>query len=322
MSRTITLTDSQKSLVNTLPQQYINLNLGDTCNVVLAYILSKAQDNIAMLTNGEIMENTGFGSNKTVTRAISKMITEGVFVRAMGKKGCPSIYRFDSTSNDSTSNVSTSNNSTSNNSTSNNSTSNNSTSNNSDTNFDSTSNDDNEYDDYDMYHDAPLNNAPQSDDDEYDDYDLYHPTETASHNSEIADDDDPEPTPVEPNYNVNPWDDEPYNKYLDAKEAWERRQKEKAQPKYNFSLWGKLLAIRDFDTNRIEGFYFYTYEGLERAEDFGKKYNSPILRKLPTHALMDQVVKGNGEFGVLSCYDMNFTFSECNEKPSWVTNRV
>ena len=92
--RTITLTDSQKSLVNTLPQQYINLNLGDTCNVVLAYIFSKAQDNIAMLTNGEIMENTGFGSNKTVTRAINKMITEGVFVRAMGKKGCPSIYRF------------------------------------------------------------------------------------------------------------------------------------------------------------------------------------------------------------------------------------
>ena len=94
MSRTITLTDYQKSLVNTLPSQYINLNLGDTCNVVLAYILSKAQDNIAMLTNGEIMENTGFGSNKTVTRAISKMITEGVFVRAMGKKGCPSRYKF------------------------------------------------------------------------------------------------------------------------------------------------------------------------------------------------------------------------------------
>ena len=169
-----------------------------------------------------------------------------------------------------------------------------------------------------MYHDAPIND----DDDEYDDYELYHPNETTSHNSEIADDDDPEPTPVEPNYNVNTWDDEPYNKYLDEKEAWERRQKEKAQPKYNFSLWGKLLAVRDFDTNRIEGFYFYTYEGLERAEDFGKAYHSPILRKLPTHALMDQCVKGNGEFGVLSCYDMNFTFSECNEKPSWVTNKV
>ena len=196
----------------------------------------------------------------------------------------------------------------------------------SDTNFDSTSNDDDEYDDYEMYHDAPqinapLNNAPQNDDDdEYDDYDLYHPNETTSSKSEY--DDDPEPTPVEPNYNVNPWDDEPYNKYLDEKEAWERRQKEKAQPKYNFSLWGKLLAVRDFDTNRIEGFYFYTYEGLERAEDFGKAYHSPILRKLPTHALMDQCVKGNGEFGVLSCYDMNFTFSECNEKPSWVTNKV
>lgn len=121
---------------------------------------------------------------------------------------------------------------------------------------------------------------------------------------------------------MNPWDDEPYNKYLDEKEAWERRQKEKAQPKYNFSLWGKLLAIRDFDTNRIEGFYFYTYEGLERAEDFGKKYHNPFLRKLPTHALMDQCVKGNGEFGVLSCYDNNFTFTERNEKPSWVTNKV
>ena len=160
------------------------------------------------------------------------------------------------------------------------------------------------------------------DDDEYDDYELYHPNETASPKSEITDDDDPEPTPVEPNYNVNPWDDEPYNRYLDEKEAWERRQKEKAQPKYNFSLWGKLLAVRDFDTNRIEGFYFYTYEGLERAEDFGKAYHSPILRKLPTHALMDQCVKGNGEFGVLSCYDNNFTFTERNEKPSWVTNKV
>ena len=175
-----------------------------------------------------------------------------------------------------------------------------------------------------MYHDAPqdapLTDAPQNDDDEYDDYELYHPNETTSPNSEYND--DPEPTPVEPNYDVNPWDDEPYMKYLDEKEAWERRQKEKAQPKYNFSLWGKLLAIRDFDTNRIEGFYFYTYEGLERAEDFGKAYHSPILRKLPTHALMDQCVKGNGEFGVLSCYDNNFTFSERNEKPSWVTNKV
>lgn len=67
---------------------------------------------------------------------------------------------------------------------------------------------------------------------------------------------------------------------------------------------------------------FYTYEGLERAEDFGKKYHTPILRKLPTHALMDQCVKGNGEFGVLSCYNDNFTFTERNEKPSWVTNKV
>ena len=168
-----------------------------------------------------------------------------------------------------------------------------------------------------LYTIAPLNNAPQITAPQ-----ITAPQITAPQITAPQSDDDPEPTPVEPNYNVNPWDDEPYNRYLDEKEAWERRQKEKAQPKYNFSLWGKLLAVRDFDTNRIEGFYFYTYEGLERAEDFGKAYHSPILRKLPTHALMDQCVKGNGEFGVLSCYNMNFTFSECNEKPSWVTNKV
>ena len=91
--RTITLTDSQKSLVNTLPQQYINLNLGDTCNVVLAYILSKAQDNIAMLTNGEIMENTGF-SKPTLTKVFKQITDNGIIERAVGKKGCPSIYRF------------------------------------------------------------------------------------------------------------------------------------------------------------------------------------------------------------------------------------
>ena len=312
--RNITLTDSQKSLVNTLPSQYINLNLGDTCNVVLAYILSKAQDNIAMLTNGEIMENTGF-SKPTLTKVFKQITDNGIIERAVGKKGCPSIYRFVSLPNDTLPNNKVNDNDT----LPNNKVNDNKVNlpNVSDTNFDSTLNDDDDYDDYDMYHDAPQND----DDDEYDDYELYHPNIT-SPKSDIADDDDPEPTPVEPNYNVNPWDDEPYNKYLDEKEAWERRQKEKAQPKYNFSLWGKLLAVRDFDTNRIEGFYFYTYEGLERAEDFGKAYHSPILRKLPTHALMDQCVKGNGEFGVLSCYDMNFTFSECNEKPSWVTNKV
>ena len=360
--RTITLTDSQKSLVNTLPSQYIDLDLGDTCNVVLAYILSKAQDNIAMLTHSEIMENTGF-SKPTLTKVFKQITDNGIVERVIGKKGCPSIYRFVSLPNDTlpnnkvnndtlpndtlpndkvnndtlpnnkvnndtlpnnkVNNDTLPNNTLPNDSTSNDSTSNDSTSN------DSTSNNkvnlpnDDDYDDYDMYHDAPqdepLTDEPQNDD-EYDDYELYHPNETTSPNSEY--DDDPEPTPVEPNYNVNPWDDEPYNKYLDEKEAWERRQKEKAQPKYNFSLWGKLLAIRDFDTNRIEGFYFYTYEGLERAEDFGKAYHSPILRKLPTHALMDQCVKGNGEFGVLSCYDNNFTFSERNEKPSWVTNKV
>ena len=281
--RNNTLTDSQKSLVNTLPSQYINLNLGDTCNVVLAYILSKAQDNIAMLTNGEIMENTGF-SKPTLTKVFKQITDNGIIERAVGKKGCPSIYRFVSLPNVSLPNNKVNDNKVNNNKVNNVSLPNNKVNNNtlpnvslpnvSDTNFDSTSND------------------------------------------------DPEPTPVEPNYNVNPWDDEPYNRYLDEKEAWERRQKEKAQPKYNFSLWGKLLAIRDFDTNRIEGFYFYTYEGLERAEDFGKAYHSPILRKLPTHALMDQCVKGNGEFGVLSCYDNNFTFSECNEKPSWVTNKI
>ena len=91
--RTITLTDSQKSLVNTLPQQYINLNLGDTCNVVLAYILSKAQDNIAMLTNGEIMENTGF-SKPTLTKVFKQITDNGIIERVVGKKGCPSIYRF------------------------------------------------------------------------------------------------------------------------------------------------------------------------------------------------------------------------------------
>ena len=321
MSRTITLTDSQKSLVNTLPSQYINLNLGDACNVVLAYILSKAQDNIAMLTNGEIMENTGF-SKPTLTKVFKQITDNGIIERVVGKKGVPSIYRFVSLPNDKVNNdkvnnnkvnndtlpnntvnlpnVSLPNNKVNDNKVNDNTLPNVSLPNLSDTNFDSTSNDD----------------------DEYDDYDLYHPTEATSHNSEITDDDDPEPTPVEPNYNVNHWDDEPYNRYLDQKEAWERRQKEKAQPKYNFSLWGKLLAVRDFDTNRIEGYYFYTYEGLERAEDFGKAYHSPILRKLPTHALMDQCVRGNGEFGVLSCYDMNFTFSECNEKPSWVTNKV
>ena len=317
--RTITLTDSQKSLVNTLPQQYINLNLGDTCNVVLAYILSKAQDNIAMLTNGEIMDGTGF-SKPTLTKVFKQITDNGIIERVVGKKGVPSIYRFVSLPNVSLPNNTVNNNTVNNNTVNNNTVNNNKVSllNVSDTNFDSTSNDDDEYDDYDMYHDAPQND----DDDEYDDYELYHPNETTSPKSEIADDDDPEPTPVEPNYNVNPWDDVPYNKYLDEKEAWERRQKEKAQPKYNFSLWGKLLAVRDFDTNRIEGFYFYTYEGLERAEDFGKAYHSPILRKLPTHALIDQFVKGNGEFGVLSCYDMNFTFTERNEKPSWVTNKI
>ena len=305
--RTITLTDEQKSLVNTLPSQYINLNLGDTCNVVLAYILSKAQDNIAMLTNSDFIKGTGFGSKNTITKSLDKMISNGILVRTIGKKGCPSLYKLISDTNNSDINVSDTNVS---------------DTNNSDTNFDSTLNDDDEYDDYDMYHDEPQND----DDDEYDDYELYHPNEKMSHNTEMSHndeyDDDPEPTPVEPNYNVNPWDDEPYMRYLDEKEAWERRQKEKAQPKYNFSLWGKLLAVRDFDTNRIEGFYFYTYEGLERAEDFGKAYQSPSLRKLPTHALMDQFVNGNGECGVLSCYDNNFTFSECNEKPSWITNKV
>ena len=271
-----------------------------------------------MLTNGEIMENTGF-SKPTLTKVFKQITDNGIVERVIGKKGCPSIYRFVSLPNDTLPNNKVNNDTLPNDSTSNDSTSNNKV---------NLPNDD-DYDDYDMYHDAPQDapqtdapqtDAPQNDDDEYDDYELYHPNETTSPNSEY--DDDPEPTPVEPNYNVNPWDDEPYNKYLDEKEAWERRQKEKAQPKYNFSLWGKLLAIRDFDTNRIEGFYFYTYEGLERAEDFGKAYHSPILRKLPTHALMDQCVKGNGEFGVLSCYDNNFTFSERNEKPSWVTNKV
>lgn len=92
--RNITLTDSQKSLVNTLPSQYINLNLGDTCNVVLAYILSKAQDNIAMLTNGDFINGTGFGSKNTITKSLDKMISNGILVRTIGKKGCPSIYRF------------------------------------------------------------------------------------------------------------------------------------------------------------------------------------------------------------------------------------
>ena len=322
--RTITLTDSQKSLVNTLPSQYIDLDLGDTCNVVLAYILSKAQDNIAMLTHSEIMENTGF-SKPTLTKVFKQITDNGIVERVIGKKGCPSIYRFVSLPNDTLPNNKVNNDTLPIDTLPNNKVNNDTLPNNK-VNNDSTSNNkvnlpnDDDYDDYDMYHDAPLTDEPQNDDDEYDDYELYHPNETTSPNSEY--DDDPEPTPVEPNYNVNPWDDEPYNKYLDEKEAWERRQKEKAQPKYNFSLWGKLLAIRDFDTNRIEGFYFYTYEGLERAEDFGKAYHSPILRKLPTHALMDQCVKGNGEFGVLSCYDNNFTFSERNEKPSWVTNKV
>ena len=94
MSRTITLTDSQKSLVNTLPQQYINLNLGDTCNVVLAYILSKAQDNIAMLTNGDFINGTGFGSKNTITKSLDKLISNGILVRTIGKKGCPSRYKF------------------------------------------------------------------------------------------------------------------------------------------------------------------------------------------------------------------------------------
>ena len=92
--RTITLTDSQKSLVNTLPSQYVNLNLGDTCNVVLAYILSKAQDNIAMLTNGDFIKGTGFGSKNTITKSLDKMISNGILVRTIGKKGVPSIYRF------------------------------------------------------------------------------------------------------------------------------------------------------------------------------------------------------------------------------------
>ena len=88
MSRTITLTDSQKALVNTLPSQYINLNLGDTCNVVLAYILSKAEDNIAMLTNGEIMENTGF-SKPTLTKVFKQITDNGIVERVIGKKGVP-----------------------------------------------------------------------------------------------------------------------------------------------------------------------------------------------------------------------------------------
>ena len=268
-------------------------NLSKTANVVLSYLVSKSVNNSATLTYSEMMNGTGIGSKNTLIKALYQLEQNSLITRESLGRNKPTLYTVEPLKSEPLKSE--------------------------------------------PLIDEPLKSEPLKseplkseplidDDDEYDDYELYHPNEKMSHNTEMSHndeyDDDPEPTPVEPNYNVNPWDDEPYNRYLDEKEAWERRQKEKAQPKYNFSLWGKLLAIRDFDTNRIEGFYFYTYEGLERAEDFGKKYHSPILRKLPTHALMDQCVKGNGEFGVLSCYDMNFTFSECNEKPSWVTNKV
>lgn len=91
--RNITLTDYQKSLVNTLPSQYINLNLGDTCNIILAYILSKAKNGTAVLTNENIRENTGF-SKPTLTKVFDKINTNGILERTIGKKGCPSRYKF------------------------------------------------------------------------------------------------------------------------------------------------------------------------------------------------------------------------------------
>lgn len=92
MSRTIALTDSQKSLVNTLPQQYINLNLGDACNVVLAYILSKAQDNIAMLTNGEIMKGAGIGSKSTLSKIFKSLEEKSLISRVQHGRNQPTMY--------------------------------------------------------------------------------------------------------------------------------------------------------------------------------------------------------------------------------------
>ena len=90
----ITLTDSQKSLVNTLPQQYLSLELGNACNLILAYILSKAKNGTAVLTNGEIMEGTGIGSKSTLSKVFKQITDNGIVERVIGKKGCPSIYHF------------------------------------------------------------------------------------------------------------------------------------------------------------------------------------------------------------------------------------
>lgn len=94
MSNQFKLNDEQKSFINsTLPQQYLSLELGNACNIILAYILSKAKNGTAVLTNEDIRENTGF-SKPTLTKVFDKINTNGILERTIGKKGCPSLYRF------------------------------------------------------------------------------------------------------------------------------------------------------------------------------------------------------------------------------------
>lgn len=47
----IRLNDKQKILPGTRPRQYFALELGDACNIVLNYILSRAENVTTMLTN-------------------------------------------------------------------------------------------------------------------------------------------------------------------------------------------------------------------------------------------------------------------------------
>lgn len=94
MSNQFKLNDEQKSFINsTLPQQYLSLELGNVCNIILAYILSKAKNGTAVLTNEDIRENTGF-SKPTLTKVFDKINTNGILERTIGKKGCPSRYKF------------------------------------------------------------------------------------------------------------------------------------------------------------------------------------------------------------------------------------
>ena len=80
----------------------------------------------------------------------------------------------------------------------------------------------------------------------------------------------------------------------------------------DFSIWGKLQTVSDFQTNRIEGYNFTEYDNLNDCKDISNGYHQ-VKRYIDIDASqLKASVSSTCSFGILSFKDNVYSFIACN----------